>query len=281
MAEEGQDRSAAAWARLLLADALGVRGDPVSAETLVAHVRATMAGDRIVEGYLHSIRGESALRRGDLEAARPHLEAGLARFDDEPGRYMAAHVGGTLALLDAVAGSADLAVARAEAGVEAARGLPGRQILVMALTRGSQAAVLSDRQERARSLLDELLGLLRALGGRRWVADALELTALTLGAPRARAAETLLGSAAALRAALREEGRILAALTERVAAASAANLALLGTAEAGVQRRRGAAMHLEVVLDQALSELRAVRSEPASGVGEQYGGEIDLDPQHG
>ena len=162
-----------------------------------------------------------------------------------------------LALTEAATGDAVRAEHTAAEAVSAARSLPGRQILVMTLVRSAETAVISGRPEQAPAVLDELLGVLRDLGTRMWVAETLELTAIVLAPRRPEAAATLLRSAISLRGAMREESGVLVVLTERLAACRAEVGASLGTAPASEHEHNGAAMHPAEVLAYARAQLGA------------------------
>ncbi|MGH8975186.1 MAG: ATP-binding protein, partial [Acidimicrobiia bacterium] len=258
LADACGDEPAATWARVLLGNHLAGQGEVQEAEAHTHRALETFRAhaDRRGQGYAHAFLGTISLAGGDLARARDHLETGSALFGDVDD-YMVSHVAGILALLDAVAGNADPATSRAAQAVSVARRLPGRQILVMALTRSAQAAVISGRIDEARESLDELLGLLRELGARRWVGDALELTAIILTPSRAQAASVLMGAITSLRGSLHEEGSFLPVLSERLAAASASVTAALSAGHVAEHERRGATMHLDQILAYAWAELRA------------------------
>ncbi|MCA1842754.1 MAG: adenylate/guanylate cyclase domain-containing protein [Actinobacteria bacterium] len=100
---------------------------------------------------------------------------------------------------------ADRARMLAEEAIRSARSLPGRMILVMALARAAEAAVLARDRPRAARTLTELLELLRDLQARRWMADALELVAVLADAAEVdEQAARFFGASAALRDALGE-----------------------------------------------------------------------------
>ncbi|MDQ3943587.1 MAG: hypothetical protein M3357_00215, partial [Actinomycetota bacterium] len=192
-----------------------------------------------------------------LDSARHHGGRALALVADTDD-YMLAQGLGQLAIVEAVAGDAERAQRYAARAVSAAREIPGRRPLVMALVRAVEAATISDRAVAARDQLNELLGVLRELGGPGWVAEALELTAIILAPEQPHAAATLLGCAMALRGSLREQGGALAVLTERLRACRAHIASVLGEAGAAERERTGAAMHTAEILAYARTELRAV-----------------------
>ena len=67
--------------------------------------------------------------------------------------------------------------------VDAARPFDVRAVLAMALCRSAEARVIAGDDDGAAADLVELLGLLRQLDTRRWLADALELAAVVLARP--------------------------------------------------------------------------------------------------
>ncbi|MDQ3825208.1 MAG: hypothetical protein M3325_05445, partial [Actinomycetota bacterium] len=60
------------------------------------------------------------------------------------------------------------AVRLAKEAIEAARGLPARPVLAMALSRAANTAVFAGEPRRAASFLVELLAVLADLGTQRW-----------------------------------------------------------------------------------------------------------------
>jgi hypothetical protein len=79
---------------------------------------------------------------------------------------------------------------------------------------------------------------------------SLELTAIVLAPERPAAAATLLGSASGLRGSLREEGGVLALLSERLSACRAQIATMVGDG-AAERERTGATMHLAEILAYA------------------------------
>ena len=159
--------------------------------------------------------------------------------------------------------AAHRAEALAEEAVAAARGVRLRQILVAALVRAGEVAVLSGRQKRARAVLLEVLGILSDLGARRWVADTLEAAALVLEAHgRVEASARLLGTSDALRLALNEPARALPALSSRLSACRDRIETALGAG--AVASAALSPDNLDQVLTLAISELEGLTTSAGS-----------------
>ncbi|MGH8974896.1 MAG: ATP-binding protein, partial [Acidimicrobiia bacterium] len=249
----------AAWARMYRAQAVGSQGRLEASEALACEALEALppGSSASLEALGHILRAGASMARGGLDSARDHGARALALVEDTDD-YMLAQGLGHMAILEGVAGDAEGAQRYATRAVSAAREIPGRRPLVMALVRSVEAATISSRAVAAQDQLDELLGALRELGGPGWVAEALELTAIILAPEQPEAAATLLGSAMALRGSLREEGGALAVLTERLCTCRAQITSVLGEAGAAERERTGAAMHTAEVLAYARTELRAV-----------------------
>lgn len=220
LALAGDDWRAAADAHFYRGQASHFRGDvPAARHHLEMALALGLEHDDVVfVPWSHLELGWAALAGGDLTEAREQFERALA----EPTRVndvLSSHVLGALAPLMAQLGEPDRAEAMGEEAVRLARGLPLRSLLAMALTRAAQAAVLSDRPARAAEVLRELLALLRDLAARRWVADALEAAALVLRANGAvEAAAEVLAATRPLRGILGERESDLPALAARIEA---------------------------------------------------------------
>jgi len=173
------------------------RGEPERAAQLFREAiecsRSGGAPDGVA--WCEMILGWVAIARGDRVAAGRHFEAALALAAPAAGNLRAHALGGA-ALLAAEAGDGERAEAMAREGVEAARALNLQTVLVMALTRAAEVAVLLGRWESAHGALVELFTVLRNTGGRSFLADALELAALVQeGRGQRRSAAELLDAA--------------------------------------------------------------------------------------
>jgi hypothetical protein len=126
-------------------------------------------------GWERMLQGDHAGARECFERAvgviaEPHPERGAGE------RFLTVHLWAGLALAGAVNGSREMAQHLSARAVGAARDLPMRGFLVMALCRATEVGTLIDDDAMAAEALDELLITLRELGAWRWVADALEAT---------------------------------------------------------------------------------------------------------
>jgi tetratricopeptide (TPR) repeat protein len=133
--------------------------------------------------------------------ARAHFDRArdLAYVRDED-EWLAAHASAALAPLTALLGGPERALALAEETIAAARHFAIPSVLVMALARAGETAILTGMHGRAAEAVNELLGLLRDQATRPWVADALEMAALVLEAgDDVEAATAALQSAEAVR----------------------------------------------------------------------------------
>ncbi len=156
-----------------------------------------------------------------------------------------------LALLD----QPDDAEALGEEAICTARRCPARQVLASSLTRAAEAAIIADRLDRADLILRELLVLLRELGARRWVAEALELTALVIGASDPAAAALALGAAEAVRTALGEPANPGGILARRIEDCRRRIVENRSAEDLEGALRRGGAMAIDDAIGSALDRL--------------------------
>jgi tetratricopeptide (TPR) repeat protein len=265
IADDGEDEIGAAWARVCLAQAAAAEGRFDEGEVMVREVEALYPGRPAeLRAWGHILLAGAALEAADLEQAGEQARNALM-LTDQTSNFAQAHGRALLALVEASAGRVVLAHQHADAAVAAARLIPGRRTLVMALTRAADAAVVSGQPQAAQPHLDELLGILRDLGTQSWAAEALELTAIVTAPTRPEAAAVLLGSADSLRGLLREERGGHAVVIKRLAACRHQVVTRLGEADAAAQARHGMTMHLAEVLTYARAELGAeAEARPAS-----------------
>jgi tetratricopeptide (TPR) repeat protein len=132
-------------------------------------------------GWTHHDLGWLAIAEHDPDRARSHFErAGDLAQTFDGGEWLRTHARLALAPLTVAAGEQEQGVCLAENALRDARSLPDDAVLLMALTRTAETSVLVADYARAGELVGELLELLHDLGTRRWVAGALELSALVL-----------------------------------------------------------------------------------------------------
>jgi predicted ATPase/DNA-binding SARP family transcriptional activator len=204
--EEG-DPAGVAFAQWVLGSFQLTLGNAAEARDLIERAAAEFerSGDVDGFGWCHHDLGWVAVADGDLDRARMHFERiiDLAR-QGRLWEWLTPHVLAGAAPVIAL-GEADRARRLAAEGVGHARLIPGRMILAMALARSAETDVVAGAPRHAMTTLRELLGLLRDLHARRWMADALELVA-TLAADEdgATQAAKFFGAAGALRDALGE-----------------------------------------------------------------------------
>lgn len=257
--EAGDDESAGT-AMLILALHVGVQGRLAEAESLVAAmVKAFARRERAAWlAWPMSFRAWALLAAGQLGPARAILADCFELVADQPQHYLVPQLLGTRTLLEATAGDVEASQATADEAIAAARNFPGSQVLVMALVRAAEAAVVVSQTARAHRLLDELVTVLRDLGSHRWVAETLEVVAVILGPDRPQAAATCLGAANALRTALREERGALPVLAELTSTASYRVTADIGPEVDSVARCHGAKLHIAEILGLAGEELACI-----------------------
>jgi predicted ATPase/DNA-binding SARP family transcriptional activator len=262
IAIEGDDKVGEIWARLCLAQAAAGEGRLEECERMMSELEALHPIRlTVLKAFGEILLAGTALARAELETAQERATRALGLLDANADSWVEVQGLGILALVEATAGEGQLASGHADAAVAAARRIPGPRILVMALTRAAETAVISNRPESAHPHLDEMLGVLRELGSPRWSAEALELSAVSIAPVRPEAAATLLGSAWAIRVLLREEGGVLPILRRPLEACRHHITTSLSESEAVDAERKGAAMHLAEVLAYARAELRATTAQ--------------------
>ena len=188
-----------------------------------------------------------AISTGDFDRAAQALEQPLEMMRNAGDNYLVPHVLGCAALVRAHAGDPS-AVRLANEAVASARRFPLPQVLVMALARAAEVAILSGRAVEARPLVVELVDTLRHLGARRWLAEANELAAIVFADDQPETAALALGAAEGLRAALGEPPGPAFLLGEALSAASEQVLGRLGTERFAEQKARGASLPVDEAL---------------------------------
>jgi predicted ATPase/class 3 adenylate cyclase len=201
----------------------------------------------------------AALQAEDVAGARAHLEQAL-ELERQAGVdvLLHPHLMASLALFTALSGESDRSRILADEALASARSFPLLPNLVVALVRAAQAAAFSGRDDDARAVLVELLGRLRDLGAKRWVAETLEATAIVLERQgRDRDALRLIGVAGGLRGDLGELLSARTALSERVGECRRRLAARLGTAACELEEAAGRDLPLAVALAQAVALVEA------------------------
>lgn len=205
MARRLGDREAIAWIAMAAGEVELSSGNTGEArEQIEAALDAYQGfGSWASVGWCHEHLGWVAVAEHDDERAQQHFERAveLGRRHDEGG-WLVAHAMAALAPLSVALGDAELGLRQADEAARCARRVGVRAVIVMALVRAAETAILASEYRRAGDYLEELFALLRDVGSRRWVADALELATLVLESRGdAAAAAEVLGASAALRAA--------------------------------------------------------------------------------
>jgi predicted ATPase/DNA-binding SARP family transcriptional activator len=216
-----------------------------------ARAAFTSLGSRLGQAWCEHQLALIRLAENDVAEAARHLDVVLALVGPDNDEWFAPHAYGTRALVAALSGDPG-SNALADEGLRVARGFPWPVLLAMSLTRATQAAVLSKDQDQDRArrlLLDELLPLLRDLGFHRWVADGLELSALTLAQSAPQSAISVLGSSSALRNRLGEaQGGGTSVLARRIDACRVTLMEAVGAHHYAQHDRQGRVMTTDEAL---------------------------------
>ena len=134
--------------------------------------------------------------------------------------------------------------------------IPSRRNSAARESRSAEAAVLADDNARASEMLAELLRLVRDLGTRRWLADALELAALVLEARgETGTAAEILGASAAVREAAGEPFGGVRSVAEEVQRGRDRLIAALGADAYAAHQARGRQRRPESAVGEALTRL--------------------------
>ncbi|HET9891473.1 MAG TPA: tetratricopeptide repeat protein, partial [Mycobacterium sp.] len=210
-------------------------------------------------GWCHNHLGWAATVDGEYGRARDHFERAVDMARSDPlGEWLEPHALAALAPVVAVCGDGGRALHLAEEAVAAARRLPARPVLAMALIRAAETAVLARNSQHAADILVELLSLLADLGSRSWVADALETTALILQAEAdAEQASAILGASDRLREAAGEARGGVRVIAEEVRHVRDRLAGALGAECAAQHEARGRALSREAAITLALAALQA------------------------
>lgn len=235
------------------------RGELAPARALLERARSSMERQGLpwLAAWVDSDLGWVELAEGGVESADRLFHAALDEGHDRTG-HMAAAAQSALALTAALRGDTAGSSAMADRAVEAARDMKLPEVLVMALTRTAESAIVLGEPERAQGLLAEALRILLRTGGRSWVASSLEMAAVVGSdsakslVPRAR----LLGAAEAIRNLTGESFRWPHLQTQVVHCVDQLT-ARLGPAAFTAGRVHGRQLRAEAAITLALAELEA------------------------
>jgi tetratricopeptide (TPR) repeat protein len=208
-------------------------------------------------GWCHDHLGWVEVAEFDYRRAHSHFEraAQLARVEGGD-QWLAAHALAALAPLAVLVGDPERGSRLADEAVAAARSLPTPAVLYMSLARAAETAILAGSFRQAGDILGELLGLLRDVRSRRWLADALEMAALVLEfRDHPVTAVEVLGASAALRASSGEKHGGSRALAAEVRRSRDRLGAMLGPDRFANHQARGGKVPPEAVTDQVLARL--------------------------
>ena len=256
VADAGDDPFAQALARILATDLYMVTGQFDRARH---HLRQAYDAVQSLHLGLYELTCERmwswmALFDGDLEEAARLLQHALDVLPTIPDSLHVPHTLSQAALMRARTGDASALELTADA-VASARRLPVPQVLVMALARAAEVAVLLERLPDARPHVVELIATLRQLGARRWVAETLEIAAIVFGEDQPDTAALALGTAERLRDALGEPAGPAFLLGEALGAANDRIRDRLGAEGFAQQKSRGANLPVDEVLASLASRL--------------------------
>ena len=261
LAESIADPISLAACRLASVEYVLARRDVDQARALTAD--AMRAYERLGEpagiGWCEHHLGWIAIADGDRELARRHFERSVELARGDPGgEWLLPHALAALAPVLATAGEPQRAVAVASEALERARPFDARAVLAMALSRAVEVSVLAADDDTAATTLVELLRLLRDLGTRRWVADALGMAAVVLERrDETDVAVTALAASTALRTAA---GGAPCGVDPAAAAVEQSERSLATRLTAGrfeADWARGVASPPEVVAERVLAALAA------------------------
>jgi predicted ATPase len=255
LATEAGVEMAAARARYFLGELLSRRAPEEAERLLQEALNAFEAmGSPLSAAWCNHALGWLAVATGDRRRAEASFENALdAARREAPAELLRVHAAAGLAPLAALDGDPARAESLADDAIQAARRLPAAGFLVMALTRASEAALLSGRRPAAQ--LREVIGLLLDLGSRAWVVEVLEMAALVCSAEgRPQTAARLLGACQAIEEAAGDQaqGRVL---SSQVAACHNQLASTLGPESLAEQQSSGRHMSIGEALTLAKNEL--------------------------
>jgi predicted ATPase/DNA-binding SARP family transcriptional activator len=219
----------------------------------VYELEAAAAGVGWCQHYL----GWLELALGDVASARAHFDLSVQLARDDPGGgWLLPHALAALAPVLALLGSGEQARRTAAEAVDAARPFEARAVLAMALCRAAEAGLIVGDDEAASADLVELLHLLRELGTRRWLGDAVEMAAVLLTRrDRPEVAAFAIGAAETLRSAAGEPEGGVRAVADEVRRSADALVVALGRDAFEKARAGGRLVPPEAAIVRLLSAL--------------------------
>ena len=207
------------FARFYLGYMARSAGDiPTARAWMEEALRAAEGESKAVVWHVHYELGWIDMIDGATGAARDHFRRALAVAEAWPGHdVQEVHLRAALGLAEAIEENATEAFTLTRRAVEEAKTLDLPGVVVMALVRAAEAAVIGGASPDGD--LAEAVRLLRDQGTSKWVAAALTVAALS-GSAKGRhpSAAHLLGGAGGIAHALSEDPHPLPAIAARVAA---------------------------------------------------------------
>ncbi|HEY1973370.1 MAG TPA: hypothetical protein VGH89_35845, partial [Pseudonocardia sp.] len=255
IAAEAGDLNALGYHNLILWE-LAIGAAQLDRAEQVAHeAEAAYRAGGSTSGWIgaHHLQGWIHIHRREYTQAREHLLAAVKIDRLEEIDWLYAQQLADLALVSVLCGHTEDIDRLVEKAVRVARRLPAGEQIIKALTRAAQATLLSGHTSSARGFLTALFGVLRELGFQRWVADALELTAILLAEAQPTHTATLLGAAGSLRESLAETPAPF--ITDDLNRSRQQATEALGPVNYGVHERHGRNMTSHEALAYALRAL--------------------------
>ena len=209
--------------------------------------------------------GWIALIEDHLDEAATEFDTSLQLADQADDDSMRAHVHSALALVAALRGDHETARTMAAEGVRSAERTVGApRVLIMALARAGQVAILSGDDSAASPVL-RLLRMLRDKGVTYWADEALAVAALVLADRLPEEAAVVLTSTASLREALDDTGSQLGAMRGRLRRCRAQLIETLGPGRWQEAEQEALAMPVGEAIVRALAALETLSCGPNGG----------------
>jgi hypothetical protein len=212
-------------------------------------------------GWCHWSLGWIALLEDHLDVAATESRAALQLADQVDDESLRAHGRPALALVAALRGDHKTARAIAAQGIRSAeRNVEAPGVLMMALARAGQVAILSGDNSAAASA-SRLLRVLRDKGVTYWASEALTVAALVLADRLPEEAAAVLNASPSLQKALDDTGSQLRAMRERLRRCRAQLIETLGPKRWQEAEQEAQAMTVAEALVRALAALETLSSD--------------------